>query len=103
MSTSTHYPVTGSTRAFIYDGTLPEGEALKIPKIRGTRIAHLIDWVRDLEHLKDVAKITSVDNIDVTALDLGHKMGKGEVYFAWNKAGKRIIVVTRGDPAGSDM
>ncbi|KAJ2076440.1 hypothetical protein GGI16_008370, partial [Coemansia sp. S142-1] len=51
----------------------------------------------------DVAKITSADNIDGVALDLGHEMGKGEVYFAWDKAGKRIIVVTRGDPVCSDM
>ncbi|KAJ2032024.1 hypothetical protein H4S03_006394 [Coemansia sp. S3946] len=56
-----------------------------------------------LKYLKKVAKITSVDNIDGAALDLGHEMGQGEVYFAWDKAGKRIIVVTRGDPAGSDM
>ncbi|KAJ2110577.1 hypothetical protein IW146_005846 [Coemansia sp. RSA 922] len=56
-----------------------------------------------LEYLEKVAKVTRVNNKDGAALDRGHRMGKGEVYFAWDKAGKRIIVVTRGDPAGSDM
>ncbi|KAJ2873646.1 hypothetical protein GGH93_003037, partial [Coemansia aciculifera] len=38
------------------------------------------------------------DDVDAADLKPKHVMGQGETYYAWNDE-KRIIVVTRGDPA----